>query len=185
MSVPVAALRLNIKTWVPVDAGRQSTVRVASAPGLMSKVTGPATRWAPSHTSRIAPAARFVPTLWATTRTWASLFRTGSAANWMSPDEIARSGHVKSVKVRGRMLLSSFVSRIAPPSVTANRGGSTTAETGRPDPRAPVGSQGIGAVVVGVFGPSAGAAVVRLSTNARYRIEPLGAETGHVVEFAR
>src|SRR5438445_10866157 len=152
MSVPVAALRLNIKTWVPVDAGRQSTVRVASAPGLMSKVTGPATRWAPSPTSRIAPAARFVPTLWATTRTWASLFRTGSEANWTSADEIARSGQVKSVKLRGRMLFRSFVSRVAPPSVTADNGGSTTADTVRLDSRAPFGRQMIVAVVVAFFG---------------------------------
>src|SRR5947199_8184501 len=152
MSVPVVVGRLNIKTWVPWDAGRQGTVRVASAPGVMSKVTGPAARWDPSHISGIAPAARFVPTLWATTRTWASLFRTGSAANWMSPEEIERSGHVKSVKVRGRMLLSSFVSRIAPPSVTANRGGSTTAETVRLDSRAAVRCQRDVAVVGAVFG---------------------------------
>src|SRR5439155_1539925 len=181
MSVPVAALRLNIKTWVPVDAGRQSTVRVASAPGLMSKVTGPATRWAPSHTSRIAPAARFVPTLWATTRTWASLFRTGSAANWMSPEEIERSGHVKSVKVRGRMLLSSCV-RLENVSCTISS----------PVTRAEAGESGWYVVRSTTADPVARyelfttrAAVVRLSANARYRIEPLGAETGHVVEFAR
>src|SRR2546428_3981525 len=141
MSVPVAVLRLKVRTWAPVDVGRQRTVRVASTPGLMSKMTGPPTRCAPSQTSRIAPAARFVPTLWATTRTCASLFRTGSEANWMSDDEIARSGQVKSVKVRGKMLFRSFVSRIAPPSVTEDKGGSTTADTVRLDSRAPVGRQ--------------------------------------------
>src|SRR2546425_5746608 len=131
MSVPVAVLRLKVRTWAPVDVGRQSTVSDASTPGLMSNVTGPPTRCAPSQTSRIAPAARFVPTLWATTRTWASLFRTGSEANWTSADEIARSGQVKSVKLRGRMLFRSFVSRVAPPSVTADSGGATPPGTGR------------------------------------------------------
>src|SRR2546426_615377 len=129
MSVPVAVLRLKVRTWAPVDVGRHSTVTDASTPGLMSNATGPPTRCAPSQTSRIAPAARFVPMLWATTRTWASLFRTGSEANWTSADEIARSGQVKSVKLRGRMLFRSFVSRVAPPSVTADNGGSPT-----PDP---------------------------------------------------
>src|SRR2546422_2040389 len=125
MSVPVAVLRLKVRTWAPVDVGRHSTVTDASTPGLMSNATGPPTRCAPSQTSRIAPAARFVPMLWATTRTWASLFRTGSEANWTSADEIARSGQVKSVKLRGRMLFRSFVSRVAPPSVTADNGGAT------------------------------------------------------------
>src|SRR3989449_11294058 len=129
MSIPVAVLRLKVRRWAPVDVGRQSTVSVASTPGLMSNVTGPPTRCAPSQTSRIAPAARFVPTLWATTRTWASLLKTGSDANWTSEDEIARSGQVKSVKVRGRMLFRSFVSRVAPPSVTEDNGGRSTPET--------------------------------------------------------
>src|SRR5437867_4715934 len=155
MSIPVAVLRLKVRRWAPVDVGRQSTVRVASTPGLMSNVTGPPTRCAPSQTSRIAPAARFVPTLWATTRTWASLLKTGSDANWTSEDEIARSGQVKSVKVRGRMLFRSFVSRVAPPSVTEDNGGSTTADTVRLDSRAPFGRQMIVAVVVAFFGTSA------------------------------
>src|SRR2546427_1468964 len=136
MSVPVAVLRLKVRTWAPVDVGRHSTVTDASTPGLMSNATGPPTRCAPSQTSRIAPAARFVPMLWATTRTWASLFRTGSEANWTSADEIARSGQVKSVKLRGRMLFRSFVSRVAPPSVTADSGGATTPATRRLAPRA-------------------------------------------------
>src|SRR2546425_948837 len=135
MSVPVAVLRLKVRTWAPVDVGRQSTVSDASTPGLMSNVTGPPTRCAPSQTSRIAPAARFVPTLWATTRTWASLFRTGSEAYWTSADEIARSGQVKSVKLRGRMLFRSFVSRVAPPSVTADNGGVPPPATARVGPR--------------------------------------------------
>src|SRR2546427_4165900 len=135
MSTPVAVLRLKVRRWAPVDVGRQSTVSVASTPGLMSNVTGPPTRCAPSQTSRIAPAARFVPTLWATTRTWASLLKTGSEANWTSEDEIARSGQVKSVKVRGRMLFRSFVSRVAPPSVIEDNGGATAAGTGRRDSR--------------------------------------------------
>src|SRR2546427_712259 len=130
MSVPVAVLRLKVRTWAPVDVGRHSTVSDASTPGLMSNATGPPTRCAPSQTSRIAPAARFVPMLWATTRTWASLFRTGSEANWTSADEIARSGQGKSVKLRGRMLFRSFVSRVAPPSVTADNGGRATTGTG-------------------------------------------------------
>src|SRR2546426_2039124 len=141
MSVPVAVLRLKVRTWAPVDVGRHSTVSDASTPGLMSNATGPPTRCAPSQTSRIAPAARFVPTLWATTRTWASLFRTGSEANWTSADEIARSGQVKSVKLRGRMLFRSFVSRVAPPSVTADSGGATTPGTGPLGSRGPVGRQ--------------------------------------------
>src|SRR2546422_3274552 len=139
MSIPVAVLRLKVRRWAPVDVGRQSTVRVASTPGLMSNVTGPPTRCAPSQTSRIAPAARFVPTLWTTTRTCASLLRTGSVANWTSEDEIARSGQVKSVKLRGRMLFRSFVSRAAPPSATEANGGATTPGTGPPDPSAPLG----------------------------------------------
>src|SRR3989475_4071688 len=139
MSVPVAVLRLKVRTWAPVDVGRHSTVSDASTPGLMSNATGPPTRCAPSQTSRIAPAARFVPMLWATTRTWASLFRTGSEANWTSADEIARSGQVKSVKLRGRMLFRSFVSRVAPPSVTADNGGAPPPDTGRLDPRGPFG----------------------------------------------
>src|SRR2546426_6610494 len=139
MSVPVAVLRLKVRTWAPVDVGRHSTVSDASTPGLMSNVTGPPTRCAPSQTSRIAPAARFVPTLWATTRTWASLFRTGSEANWTSADEIARSGQVKSVKLRGRMLLRSFVSRVAPPSVTTDSGGCPTPHTIPLDTEGPVG----------------------------------------------
>src|SRR2546427_2423803 len=138
MSVPVAVLRLKVRTWAPVDVGRHSTVSDASTPGLMSNATGPPTRCAPSQTSRIAPAARFVPMLWATTRTWASLFRTGSEANWTSADEIARSGQVKSVKLRGRMLFRSFVSRVAPPSVTADNGGGPPPGTGPPPPQAPV-----------------------------------------------
>src|SRR2546426_6540923 len=151
MSIPVAVLRLKVRRWAPVDVGRQSTVSVASTPGLMSNVTGPPTRCAPSQTSRIAPAARFVPTLWATTRTWASLLKTGSDANWTSEDEIARSGQVKSVKLRGRMLFRSFVSRVAPPSVTEDNGGSTTPGTPRPDSRAPFGPPMIVAGVVAVF----------------------------------
>src|SRR2546427_6331398 len=139
MSTPVAVLRLKVRRWAPVDVGRQSTVSVASTPGLMSNVTGPPTRCAPSQTSRIAPAARFVPTLWATTRTWASLLKTGSEANWTSEDEIARSGQVKSVKVRGRMLFRSFVSRVAPPSVTEDNGGGPTPGTGPPGPGGAVG----------------------------------------------
>src|SRR2546426_5996721 len=139
MSVPVAVLRLKVRTWAPVDVGRHSTVSDASTPGLMSNATGPPTRCAPSQTSRIAPAARFVPMLWATTRTWASLFRTGSEANWTSADEIARSGQVKSVKLRGRMLFRSFVSRVAPPSVTADNGGATPPGTGPARPGGPVG----------------------------------------------
>src|SRR5438128_11021392 len=102
MSVPVAVLRLKVRTWAPVDVGRHSTVSDASTPGLMSKMTGPPTRCAPSQTSRIAPAARFVPTLWATTRTCESLFRTGSEAYWMSDDEIARSGQEEGVEERGQ-----------------------------------------------------------------------------------
>src|SRR2546427_10627802 len=102
----------------------------------MSNVTGPPTRCAPSQTSRIAPAARFVPTLWTTTRTCASLLRTGSVANWTSEDEIARSGQVKSVKLRGRMLFRSFVSRVAPPSATEANGGAAGAGTGRGAPDA-------------------------------------------------
>src|SRR2546425_5475777 len=141
MSVPVAVLRLKVRTWAPVDVGRHSTVSGASTPGLMSNATGPPTRCAPSQTSRIAPAARFVPMLWATTRTWASLFRTGSEANWTSADEIARSGQVKSVKLRGRMLFRSFVSRVAPPSVTADNGGAPPPATGRLHPRGPVRGQ--------------------------------------------
>src|SRR2546426_168479 len=140
MSVVVGVRRLNVRRWAPVDVGRHRTVKVVSTPGPMSNVTGPPTRCAPSQTSRIAPVARFVPTLWATTRTWASLLRTGSAANWTSAEAIARSGHVKRVKVRGRMLFSSFVSRIAPPSETENRGGSTAADAARRESRAPVGS---------------------------------------------
>src|SRR6059036_3441559 len=155
MSIPVADLRLKVRRWAPVDVGRQSTVSVASTPGLMSNVTGPPTRCAPSQTSRIAPAARFVPTLWATTRTWASLLKTGSDANWTSEDEIARSGQVKSVKLRGRMLFRSFVSRVAPPSATEANGGSTTADTVRLDSSAPFGRQMIVAVVVAFFGTSA------------------------------
>src|SRR2546426_4879335 len=139
MSIPVAVLRLKVRRWAPVDVGRQSTVSVASTPGLMSNVTGPPTRCAPSQTSRIAPTARFVPTLWATTRTWASLLKTGSDANWTSEDEIARSGQVKSVKVRGRMLFRSFVSRVAPPSVTEDNGGVPNAGTGRLDSRGAFG----------------------------------------------
>src|SRR3989440_9063944 len=139
MSIPVAVLRLKVRRWAPVDVGRQSTVRVASTPGLMSNVTGPPTRCAPSQTSRIAPAARFVPTLWTTTRTCASLLRTGSVANWTSEDEIARSGQVKSVKLRGRMLFRSFVSRVAPPSATEANGGGTDAGTVPRDPSGPVG----------------------------------------------
>src|SRR2546427_3569599 len=131
MSAAVAVLRLKVRRWAPVDVGRQSTVSVASMPGLMSNVTGPPTRCAPSQTSRIAPTARFVPTLWATTRTWASLLKTGSDANWTSEDEIARSGQVKSVKVRGRMLFRSFVSRVAPPSVTEDNGGGPSGAAGR------------------------------------------------------
>src|SRR2546427_2342088 len=138
MSVPVAILRLKVRTWAPVDVGRHSTVTDASTPGLMSNATGPPTRCAPSQTSRIAPAARFVPMLWATTRTWASLFRTGSEANWTSADEIARSGQVKSVKLRGRMLFRSFVSRVAPPSVTADNGGAHPPGPGPPRPTAAV-----------------------------------------------
>src|SRR2546427_11063801 len=153
MSTPVAVLRLKVRRWAPVDVGRQSTVSVASTPGLMSNVTGPPTRCAPSQTSRIAPAARFVPMLWATTRTWASLFRTGSEANWTSADEIARSGQVKSVKDRERMLFRSFVSRVTPPSVTADSGGAPTAGTGRLDSRGPFGPPmivgGGGAVFLG------------------------------------
>src|SRR2546422_3554142 len=137
MSIPVAVLRLKVRRWAPVDVGRQSTVSVASTPGLMSNVTGPPTRCAPSQTSRIAPAARFVPTLWATTRTWASLLKTGSDANWTSEDEITRSGQVKSVKLRGRMLFRSFVSRVAPPSVTEDNGGGTPP---RPAPAASWGA---------------------------------------------
>src|SRR2546427_6335274 len=144
MSTPVAVLRLKVRRWAPVDVGRQSTVSVASTPGLMSNVTGPPTRCAPSQTSRIAPAARFVPTLWATTRTWASLLKTGSDANWTSEDEIARSGQVKSVKLRGRMLFRSFVSRVAPPSVTADNGGATTPGTGRLGPGGAVRGPKIG-----------------------------------------
>src|SRR2546425_2859281 len=139
MSVPVAVLRLKVRTWAPVDVGRHSTVTDASTPGLMSNATGPPTRCAPSQTSRIAPAARFVPMLWATTRTWASLFRTGSEANWTSADEIARSGQVKSVKLRGRMLFRSFVSRIAPPSLTEDNGGAPTPGTPPPPPRGALG----------------------------------------------
>src|SRR5437870_7608730 len=120
----------------------------------MSNVTGPPTRCAPTQTSRIAPAARFVPTLWTTTRTCTSLLRTGSVANWTSEDEIARSGQVKSVKLRGRMLFRSFVSRVAPPSATEANGGSNTAGTGRPDSTAPVGRQKIVAVVGGFLGAS-------------------------------
>src|SRR2546428_14168800 len=138
VSVPVAVLRLKVRTWAPVDVGRHSTVSGASTPGLMSNATGPPARCAPSQTSRIAPAARFVPMLWATTRTWASLFRTGSEANWTSADEIARSGQVKSVKLRGRMLFRSFVSRVAPPSVTADNGGAPPPPPVRLDSRAPV-----------------------------------------------
>src|SRR3989454_10265027 len=160
MSVLVGVRRLNVRRWAPVDVGRHRTVRVTSRPGLMSNVTGPPTRCAPSQTSRIAPVARFVPTLWATTRTCASLLRTGSVANWTSAEVIARSGQVKSVKVRGRMLFSSFVSRIAPPSETEKSGGSTTADTVRLDSRAPFGRQMIVAVVGAFFG--AGARTVAL-----------------------
>src|SRR5947209_18233172 len=173
MSVPVAVLRLKVRTWAPVDVGRHSTVSDASTPGLMSNATGPPTRCAPSQTSRIAPAARFVPMLWATTRTWASLFRTGSEANWTSADEIARSGQVKSVKLRGRMLFRSFVSRVAPPSVTADNGGSTTADTVRLDSRAPFGRQMIVAGVVAVFGAVAGAGAVIQTPAAMW---PVGVE---------
>src|SRR3989441_10547858 len=155
MSVLVGVRRLNVRRWAPVDVGRQRTVRVTSRPGLMSNVTGPPTRCAPSQTSRIAPVARFVPTLWAPTRTCASLLRTGSVANWTAADVIARSGQVKSVKVRGRMLFSSFVSRIAPPSETEKSGGSTTADTVRLDYEATFGRQMIVAVVVAFFGTSA------------------------------
>src|SRR5207245_11573299 len=154
MSVPVAVLRLKVRTWAPVDVGRHSTVSGASTPGLMANATGPPTRCAPSQTSRIAPAARFVPTLWTTTRTCASLLRTGSVANWTSEDEIARSGQVKSVKLRGRMLFRSFVSRVAPPSATETNGGSTTADTVRLDSSAPFGRQMIVAVVGAFFGAS-------------------------------
>src|SRR2546426_2635625 len=160
MSVPVAVLRLKVRTWAPVDVGRHSTVSDASTPGLMSNATGPPTRCAPSQTSRIAPAARFVPMLWATTRTWASLFRTGSEANWTSADEIARSGQVKSVKLRGRMLFRSFVSRVAPPSVTADNGGATTPGTGPPASRAPVGRPMIVAGGRAVFFVEAGGGAV-------------------------
>src|SRR3989442_11537163 len=151
MSTPVAVRRLEVRKWVPVDVGRQSTVRIASTPGLMSNVTGPPTRCAPSQTSRIAPAARFVPTLWATTRTCASLFRTGSEANWMSDDEIARSGQVKSVKLRGRMLFRSFVSRIGPPSLTEDNGGGTGAGTARLHVRGPAARQALVHVGRGVL----------------------------------
>src|SRR5438128_10458442 len=154
MSVVVGVRRLNVRRWAPVDVGRHRTVKVVSTPGLMSNVTGPPTRCAPSQTSRIAPAARFVPTLWTTTRTCASLLRTGSVANWTSEDEIARSGQVKSVKLRGRMLFRSFVSRVAPPSATEANGGSTTADTVRLDSSAPFGRQMNVAVVVAFLGPS-------------------------------
>src|SRR5439155_25156381 len=126
----------------------------------MSNATGPPTRCAPSQTSRIAPAARFVPTLWATTRTWASLLKTGSDANWTSEDEIARSGQVKSVKLRGRMLFRSFVSRVAPPSVTEDNGGSPTADTVRLDSRAPCCRHMVVSVAGPVFGADARAVSV-------------------------
>src|SRR2546422_11435452 len=70
----------------------------------------------------------------------------------MSAEEIARSGHVNSVNVRGRMLFRSFVSRIAPPSSTANNGGATTAGTVRLDSSAPFGCQMTDAVTGGFFG---------------------------------
>src|SRR3989442_9532084 len=161
MSVPVAVLRVKVRTWAPVDVGRHSTVSDASTPGLMSNATGPPTRCAPSQTSRIAPAARFVPMLWATTRTWASLFRTGSEANWTSADEIARSGQVKSVKLRGRMLFRSFVSRVAPPSVTADNGGAPPPDTGPPHPRGPLGRPKVvaGGAAVFLVGPPGGVGV--------------------------
>src|SRR2546427_9052713 len=53
------------------------------------------------------------------------------------------------------MLFRSFVSRVAPPSVTADNGGSTTADTVRLDSRAPFGRQMIVAVVVPLFRASA------------------------------
>src|SRR5256884_9649401 len=139
MSVVVGVRRLNVRRWAPVDVGRHRTVKVVSSPGLMSNVTVPPTRCAPSQTSRIAPAARFVPALWTTTRTCASLLRTGSVANWTSEDEIARSGQVKSVKLRGRMLFRSFVSRVAPPSATEANGGAATPAPGPRHPRGPGG----------------------------------------------
>src|SRR3989454_9901601 len=151
MSAPPFVFRVNLSAWAPSVLGRHVTVIVASAPGLRSNVAGPATRWAPSHTSRIAPSARFVPMLWAVTRTGTLLFTTGSEANWMSAEEIARSGHVNSVNVRGRMLFRSFVSRIAPPSSTANSGGSTTAGTVRLASRAPFRGPKEGAVTVEIF----------------------------------
>src|SRR2546426_3022562 len=152
MSAPPFVFRVNLSAWAPSVLGRHITVIVASAPGFRSNVAGPATRRAPSHTSRITPSARFVPMLWAVTRTWTLLFTTGSEANWMSAEEIARSGHVNSVNVRGRMLFRSFVSRIAPPSSTANSGGSTTPDTLRLDSRAPFGCQITDAVTVEFFG---------------------------------
>src|SRR2546427_10232953 len=151
MSAPPFVFRVNLSAWAPSVLGRHVTVIVASAPGFRSNVAGPATRWAPSHTSRIAPSARFVPMLWAVTRTGTLLFSTGSEANWMSAEEIARSGHVNSVNVRGRMLFRSFVSRIAPPSSTANSGGATTAGTLRLDSTWPVGGQITDAVTGGFF----------------------------------
>src|SRR2546425_3500921 len=151
MSAPPFVFKVNLSAWAPSVPGRHVTVIVAAAPGFRSNVAGPATRWAPSHTSRIDPSARFVPMLWAVTRTWTLLFTTGSEANWMSAEEIARSGHVNSVNVRGRMLFRSFVSRIAPPSSTANSGGSTPPDTPRLDSSAPVGCQMTGARAVGFF----------------------------------
>src|SRR2546422_7655891 len=151
MSAPPFVFRVNLSAWAPSVLGRHVTVIVASAPGFRSNVAGPATRWAPSHTSRIAPSARFVPMLWAVTRTGTLLFTTGSEANWMSAEEIAMSGHVNSVNVRGRMLFRSFVSRIAPPSSTANSGGANTAGTVRLDSSGPVGWQMTGAATGGFF----------------------------------
>src|SRR3989442_14330226 len=156
MSAPPFVFRVNLSPWAPGAPGRHVTVIGAAAPGFRSNVAGPATRWAPSHTSRIAPSTRFVPMLCAVTRTWTLLFTTGSEANWMSAEEIARSGHVNSVNVRGRMLFRSFVSRIAPPSSTANSGGSTTADTVRLDSSAPFGCQMTDAVTVEFFGGGGG-----------------------------
>ena len=59
----------------------------------------------------------------------------------MSADVITRSGHVNSVRVTGRMLFASFVSRIAPPSVGFTRGGSTTTEMGTLVSTLPAGVQ--------------------------------------------
>src|SRR2546428_12178650 len=84
-----------------------------------------------------------------------SLLSAGEGASLAAREVIARAGQVKSVKVRGRMLFSSFVSRIAPPSETEKSGGSTTADTVRLDSRAPFGRQMIVAVVVAFFGTSA------------------------------